>query len=243
MATDYHDVLADIALRINAFTATTPEDMQVAYATRPLVSTLFDSTIAPFSALISALLLAEEKLVSVMASTSNPTLRSYLSSVTANLASGDIVPRTDVSGAPIIGVLGSVRDASDGTPCKEKTLEEIERRNRNAGNFYRIPMYAYKFDGVRIEHTRTEVAIDCCIYDRAAQEALVESNGEMLLPDDLGEAVICGAVASLIRDDEYVEQATVYAKYFEDTLTRISAGLSPIPVKVTPGPTALPSSN
>lgn len=239
----YHDLLADIALRVNAFAGTVPEDMEIAYATRPLTGSLFDSAIAPYSSIISALLLAEEKLAQACASTSNPVLRSYLHSVTASLVSGSPMPTMDNANHPIIGILGSVRDASDGTACKEKTLEEIERRRRNANGFYRLPAYMYKFDGTRLEHTRTVVTVDCCVYDWAAQEQAVEDNATMLLGDDLGEAIICGAVASLMRDDEYLEQGLAYAKYFEDTLARLRAGLSPVPNKVTPGPTMVPTSN
>jgi hypothetical protein len=237
MATNYHDVLADIALRVNAIRGPIPATLQNNYAERPLTSSLFSSSIYPFSACISALLLAEEKLARAMASTSNPILRAPLHSITAALTPGAVVPTTDVNSVSIIGILGSVRDSSDGLLCNEKTLEEIARRNRNAGSFYRLPMYAYKFDGERIEHTRTTVVIDCCVYDRAAQLEAVTIDDPMLLPDDMGEALVCGGVAALVRDDEDTAQANLFAQYFADTLTRLAGGLTPVQSKVIPGPT------
>lgn len=242
MTTPYHDILADIAVRVNALRGAIPATLENTYTNRPLTSTDFGSSIYPFSACISALIMSEERLATTMALTSNPILRAPLHGVTAALAQGAVIPTHSSTNKSIIGVLGSVRDGSDGTTCKEKTLEEIERRNRNAGSFYRLPMYAYKFDGERIEHTRTTVVIDCCVYDRVTQLERATINSTMLLPDNLGPAVICGAVAILIRDDEDVAQAEVYATYYKDILNQLSAGVVPTLSKVPPGPTTVPSS-
>jgi hypothetical protein len=46
----------------------------------------------------------------------------------------------------------------------------------------------------------------------------------MLLPDVLEEAIICGAITMLVRDDEWLAQGSQYATYFTESLAAIKAG-------------------
>ncbi|HWT01200.1 MAG TPA: hypothetical protein VN256_13205 [Pyrinomonadaceae bacterium] len=114
----------------------------------------------------------------------------------------------------------------------------ISRRVENAGSFHLAAVYNYKIDGNRIYHTRTNVVIDCCAYSKTDQlTAIGTLTNNMLLPDVLEEAMVCGIVSMLVRDDAFMQQAQVYKSYFDQTLSWISQGLVSVPPKVVPGPT------
>lgn len=52
------------------------------------------------------------------------------------------------------------------------------------------------------------------MYDADDQTTIFDANGPMLLSDSLAEAVICGGCAMLVRDDEFMAQAQIWANYF-----------------------------
>jgi hypothetical protein len=192
-----HDILAHVALRINALKGITPTALNTTFTTRPLTVTDF---------------------------TPNHPFRAYLRSATANLAHGAVLPTVDSGGKTIIGVWGSIRDASDNRVLKEKTLQEVERRVANAGSFYKRQYYYFKIEGSQIYHTRTNVVIDCCFYDRAARKTAVINNTAILLSEALEPAYISGAIELLSRDGEFADQAALYAQHFKDSIYVIRAG-------------------
>lgn len=218
MATSYHDLLADAALRINAVLGTSVATLQTNYTVRPLTTAQFNSAIFPMSAIIEALSLAEQRLAHAIAnSSSDNTYRTALTTQTPALANGALMPST-VGTASVIGVYGDVRDDADNSICTPRPLREITRRVANAGSFYRVPVYHFAYQGARIYHTRPTVIVDVCVYDHDAQIAAMVADGPVLLADDLNQAVISGALASLLRDDEFIEQGTAFAKYFATVL-------------------------
>ncbi len=58
----------------------------------------------------------------------------------------------------------------------------------------------------------------------------------MLLPDSLADALVCGAVSELVRDDEFMGQASVYRAYYNEVDQAIRSGLKSIPAKAETGP-------
>lgn len=116
--------------------------------------------------------------------------RAVLKDVTASLASGDQIPQTGSGGKPIIGVRGSVRDASDNKPLTNSfTLAEIRRLNDNPGTIRKIPVYGYVIVEPRIYHTRPNVKIDVCILDEAAIATAIAADRVPLFPDAEGAYV------------------------------------------------------
>lgn len=206
--------------------------LETTFLVRPLTSANFQSTVFPFTSVKYALINAEEKLAHAIANTSGHPWRASLAGVTASIANEAVLPITSSAGAGIIGALGSVYDATDGTACTKKPLAVIRRRVRNAAAFpVGGSIYHYNIDGSRIYHTRTNVVIDVCVYNRVTQLAALTANSNMLLPDVLDEALICGAVAFLVRDDEFTTQAGLYAAYFASAISMIQQGLTAIPAK------------
>lgn len=237
MSLSYNTILRNVAIRINAIEGTTASDLETNYVVSPLTTTQVVSADFSFTPIKDAILLAEEKLAHAIANVGNHPWRRFLNGITASIAHQGIIPSTDASSNPIVGIYGAVRDASDGTICTEMPLEVIRRRVRNANSFYRAASYFYKIDGVRIEHTRTNVTIDVCVYNRTTQQTAINTlTNNTVLPDALEEALVCGAVSYLVRDDAFSAQAALYRTYFQDTLAMIARGLTSVSSKSIPSP-------
>lgn len=236
MSLNYHDCLASAAIRANALIGTQMAALETTFLVRPLTSANFQSTVFPFTAIKYSLRMAEEKLCQAIANTGNHPWRDYLSSTTSSLANFASLPSLDVNSKQIIGIWGSVRDASNGVACKANQLENIQRIVDNTDSRYLMQHYFYRIDGQRIYHTRTGVKIDCCIYDGDTQTTAINANTAVLLPFILEEAYVCGTVAMLFRDDEMMSQAQSYASYFNNTLASIAQGLTSVDSKTIPAP-------
>jgi len=216
----YHDIAAAVAIRINALVGSDPVELQVTYTTRPLTDELFDSSIFPFGAVRDSILECEGKMAQAIALSSNRSLRGYLRGLSVGLASGAALPKVDAANVPAIGNFGAVLDGTDSTPCTPKTIPEV-RGYLQSPLLYIVPMYHFAIDGATIIHTRTTVKMECCVYSAVTQTTAFDANGPILLPDSLAEAYINGAMALLVRDDEFTSQATQYANYFGTFLASV----------------------
>lgn len=213
MSTPWHDLLAASAVRANAIAGSQAATLETNYATRPLTTTQFKSAVFPFTSHKQTLQMAEERLVHVIANSNNP-MRSYLAGVTSGLAAGSALPSLSSANKQIIGLWGNVYDASDGTALDEKSLVKIRRANSNSNAWRKSSVYWFKIIGQRIHHTRANVVIDVCVYDASTQKTAIGNNSNMLLPDVLAPALVCGALALLLRDSQFAEQAGSFAALF-----------------------------
>lgn len=230
---NYHDIVAQIAIRISALVGAQAAALETTYNTRPLTSANFKSAVFPFGACKDAVLLAEEKLAGWIAATANHPWRIWLNAQTATLANRALLPNV-VGSDPIIGVYGSIYDSSDSRVLTEQPLEVIERITANAGSFFRRQYYHYKVEGNRVYHTRTLARLDACVYNRTTQKSRIDANNAILLPDTLEEAYIAGALSYLTRDGEFGEQALGFRKYFDDSGMMIQSGIAAVPPVSTP---------
>src|SRR5215813_550221 len=121
MAVTYNKVLREIAIAVNALTGATPATLQTTYATVPLTSANFQSSIFPFLALIDKMLDSEAELITTVATTGDHPYRSALISQTANLTYGALIS-TNAGGVPVIGVIGDVREVSSAQPLTKNEL-------------------------------------------------------------------------------------------------------------------------
>lgn len=237
MSVSWNTILRESVLRVNGLTGPLAASLETAYTTVPLTTTQMRSADFSFSFYKDTCLAVEGKLANAIANVGNHPWRAYLTGVTSSLAHKASLPSLSSASKPIIGIFGSVYDASDGTVCTENSLERITRRTRNAGSRLKSAVYWYKMDGQRIYHTRTNVVIDVCVYDRSTQLTSIGTlTNNILLPDVLEEAYVCGMVSYMVRDDAFVAQSQIYRQYFNDTLAGISQGLTSVPSKVQPGP-------
>jgi hypothetical protein len=237
MATSYNIIERQVALRINAILGTQQTDLQTNYAVTPLTTAQYNSTIFIQQSVRDAMLNTEGRLCDAIASTGNHPLRAYLISQTAPLANQAELPNLDVNNEQIIGVWGSVQDSADGLVCRQMSLAQIQRKNRsNLSGRQVIPVYWFFMDDLRVFHTRASVTAQVCVYSRTIQAAAIATNGPMLLPDTQADPLVNGTVSLLVRDDEFMQQASLYRGYFMEAEQGIRQGLSStIPKATQPG--------
>ena len=223
MAATWNSVIRQAAITINALVGTQPAALQTTYATVPLTSANFTSSILPFTFIKDKAINAESALVSAVAATANHPWRAYLSDVTAALAYGAEMPTAGSGGDEIIGVYGAVRDSSDNQICTLSEIQDIRVRVQNPGNMFLLPVYQYAFYDRRIYHTRENVVVDVCVYSRPDADAL-DLETEILLPDAALPAYVAGTVMECFRDDEWMPQAQAFAEYFAVWIGTIQKG-------------------
>lgn len=233
---DYNTLLRQLAVTVNALVGARPAALQTAYATVPLTSASFQSSIFPFGFLTDKLLNAQEALFMALASTATNPLRGFIESQTASLAFGDQV-LTNAAGLPVVGAYGTVRDADTGRVLTLEEVENIQLRVTNPNSMFRVKVYQYAIAGDRIYPTVDEVIVDVCGYERPDSDSLVLTT-DILLPDVLGPAMVQGAIGECFRDDEYMEQAGAARGNFNQWLSALSAGMAQIQPQTNPTPDA-----
>lgn len=223
----YHNPIAAAALRVDALVGAQKAALETTYTTRPLTDANFQSAIFPFSDFLAACGWAEQQIAGAIADTGNSPYQAYIRSNTATIINGGPLPAVDKSGVPIIGIWGAVKDGTSGNVCFKKDLSEIQRRVTNANNFWVVPVYYYRMEGLSIYHTRTNVKIDCCVYDADAQAALIAADGDLLFPT-LENLYVWGMLGKMIRDDEFTGQGSIFQGYFDDGLMALRRGLQSV---------------
>lgn len=225
MAVSYNTLLRQLATTLNAFgDATTPSALNAVYDSVPLTEGNFTaqtgSAMFSFNFMKDKILNAQEGLIFAIASTADHPFREVLLSATDPLAYGDLIG-TDSAGLPVIGVYGAVYDEDDSEPC---TLNEIEIiRLRHQASWMVLSVYEYAILDKRIYHTRADVIVDVCAYDRPDTDAL-DLTDNIILPDVLGEAIVDGAVAMCFTDDEYLEQGGRGGQLYSAWIAAIKGG-------------------
>lgn len=215
-----HDLLAGTAIRINALVGTDPVELQTTYSQRPLTDELFQSSIFPMNAIRDALVQVQGRLAQAIGLSGDRVLRAYLRGTSAALASGATLPSADTAGTPFTGNFGGAIDGSDGTSLTRMPVAVVRNRLL-APLLYLAPAYQFALTPDQFLHTRPTAKLYGCVWDADAQTAIYDQNGNFTFADSLVEAVICGACAMLMRDDEFTDQATRWASYFSTTLASI----------------------
>jgi len=222
----YSVPMRGIAIRAGMLRGETPQGLETSYIATPLTEQelVFEGQY-PLSLMQDCLLNAEELLVMAIANTAGSSLRDYLLTFTDVLTSGDVLPSTDANGEQIIGTWGGVFDGSVTTiPCTPQPMEVI-RRWQALSSYLKSSLYYYALVGNQILHTRSSVVLQCCKYSREDQETALLANGDMLLPDVLEPALVCGALSILPS----VENAQSYRSYFNDVIGQITSNQAVTP--------------
>lgn len=236
----YNTLLRELAITTNALAGTaTPAGLNTVYNTVPLTIASFNaatgSAVFPFSFLKDKILNAQEALFMALAFTAANPLRGFIESQTDALAYGAPI-LVNAAGLPVVGAYGAVRDADSGEPCTLNELEQIRLRHQ-ASSWMVLQVYEYAILDKRIYHTREEVIVDVCAYERPDTDTL-DLTSDILLPDILGPAIVQGAIAECFRDDEYLEQAARAGAIYSGWLTALKAGFGEIKPQSNPTPDA-----
>jgi hypothetical protein len=230
----YNTCLRQIATTVNALVGALPAQLQTTYATVPLTSANFDSSIFSFGFLKDKLLNSQEALFMALASTATNPLRGFIETQTGTLAYGEEV-LVDSDSLPVVGAFGTVRDAENDQVLTLNEIEDISTRNRSSWMIGEV--YQYAFVGNRVYATREGVVVDVCGYVRPDSDSL-DLTADILLPDVLGPSIVQGAVGECFRDDEYMEQASQARANFNQWLQALGAGMAQIEQQTNPTPDA-----
>lgn len=213
MALTYQNIIHGVSLRVNALVGSLPADLQTTYSKINLAAGDVESAEFPWDALIDAILMSESDRAKEIANNVDDPLRAYLHAPSGNIASRATLPIVSASGDPRIGVIGAVKDASDTKMLTPKPLSVVRRINNETWRIY--PSYHYALDSNRIEHTRTSVTIDLCVYNRTTARASIGANGNSVLPESEEGWLVSRAVSYLVKDDAFMEQARMFRAYTE----------------------------
>lgn len=219
----YQHLLHSTALRLNALVGTSATQIAATYDTTTLNASHFKSADWPFNAFRDTLIMAVADFSLAIADTKGHVWRAYLSSLTADLPNHAAIPSLAANGREIIGVPGDVFDSLTGVKLEERGLDEIRRINTELWRSY--PLFFYNIgDGLRIEHTRPNVQIECCTYSRTAQLTAWNGTGLVPLPSVLEPAIVSRAISLLTREGAWADQAEIYRMYSDQALALIRGG-------------------
>jgi hypothetical protein len=222
MSVTYNTVLRNIAIAVNALTGATPATLQTTYATIPLTSANFQSSIFPFLALKDKMIDGEAELITTVASTGDHPYRSALITQTANLPYGSLV-KTNAAGVPVIGIFGDVRDVATSQPLTKNELRQVQDRVVNPGGMWLIPVWWYALSDRRLYHTVANAVVDVIAYTRPSSDSL-DLTTNVFLPDDALAAMVNAALRQCIRDDEFVLQASRFGQLYDQWVQQVKEG-------------------
>lgn len=236
MTVSYNTILREVAVTVNALTGALPPALQTSYATVPLTSANFQSSIFPFGFLKDKILNAQENLFMPLASTATNPLRPFIESQTDALTYGAQIT-VNAAGLPVVGAYGAVRDAESSRVLTLNEIEDIQLRVENPNSMFRVQVYQYAIVGDRVFPTTEEVIVDVCAYERPESDSL-DLTASIMLPDILGPAMVQGAIAECYRDDEYLEQSGRATDFYGRWVQALQGGMARIEPQSNPTPDA-----
>jgi len=214
---------------VNAIVGVTKTQLEDHYMESPLDSTNIGNANFTYSMIVDNMLAVIGTIIRAYASVPNHPLRSFNTSQTANITNRALIPSTDSTSKPIVGVYGAITDASTGKILTKQPMQLIESLLVGiADTSVKGTYFYYDIAEGRLIHTVTNAKIDVVTFDMATQLALVASNGDAPIPDALFDLAWTGLVASLVVDDEFAQQAGVYGAYFQGELGTVKSGASSI---------------
>lgn len=233
MPTLYRHLIGQIGNALAAIAGGQVAAAETAYAART-----WNSARWPSSLVVDKLADAVGTFAEVIAETAEHPFRRYLADVTANIAHEAQIPNTGSgTSKPIIGIYGAVRDATSFDPLDVKPLEYVRRCVRlRASGVLVNPVYHYNRVGTYLYHTRDNVKIEVCVFDRDAERALIlaevtpgpGAGNACILPDTLDSALVAEALANLVQVDEFIAQASYYKSMADAAKAQIRAGLASV---------------
>lgn len=192
MAITFESVIQQILNELGAVKGATPAQADANYTASPSTATVIGPDFLP-SQVQDALAATISKTVECIASVPHHPERQRFADVTAALSNLDAIPRVGSGGATVIGVPGFVRDGSDGKAVLPAPLDAVRSYTRFAATIYAgQDAYLYAINGNRIEHTRTTVIVEVCVFTRPTT-----FTGDINLDDWHEAGLVAGAVEIL----------------------------------------------
>lgn len=229
MATPYNTIVREVLKRVNGIAGATASTMATNYVVSPLTVTEADDPVFSLAFVQDVVLDTHGRLALEIANVQDPVTnvgnhpwRAYFLDVTASIANGGNLPTTGSGGNPIIGAFGRAYNAADTdyvlTPA---SFERVSQANLNPNGMYTAEPYLYCVNGSKVYTTVANVIFDVCVYSRSAEATTLAANGDITLPDALTDALVAGAVGSILVEDEYASTAAYYRGFYDQAVTSI----------------------
>ncbi len=190
MSIKYSIIAKEVALRSAQLAGTSQSTLEMAYTAYTL-----DGAEVPASAIKAEIINIEGELSHIIASDPNHPYRGYIYGESAPLANLALTPVEDASGDPFIGEYDSVVDSTSGQPCTAQPTETLA--DYTDPFFSDTELYNYAMVGATIQHTRTAVKIQGCVFNRDTAETNYDANGDSPLPPTLANVWIAGVLANM----------------------------------------------
>lgn len=202
-----------------------PASLATTYATYPLTQASFKSANYSFVAMKDLLRVTENEIALCIGNNEKHLWRTILADETVAIVPGGTIPAVGASGAPVIGLPGGVNDASNGKPLENNfTFGEIRALNENPGSWRKIDVYEFDMIYPQIQHTRTSVKVDVCVWDPDDCDTAIAANDDLLFPDAEG-AYVSGLGSKMGNlDPQFAALAATFAPEYTAWLTALSAG-------------------
>lgn len=203
MAITFERVIQQILNELGAVLGATATAADTNYAASPTTSTVIGPDFVP-SHVNDALAATLGEIAEAIASTPHHPERQRFADVTVSLANRAAIPQVGVTTARIIGIPGFVRDASNAEALIPDTLDRVRDFNSFALTVYSgAEVYRYVINAGRIEHTRTNVVMEVCVYTRPTS-----FTGAIALDDWHESGLVWGTVAKLaLKESMFAELA------------------------------------
>lgn len=217
MPITFESVIQQILNELGAVKGATAADADANFTASPSVLTVIGPDFVP-SHVQPALAGVISETVECIAATPRHPERQRYADVTTSLANRAAIPRTGSGGLTIIGIPGFVRDASDSVACLPNSLDAIRSYNRHAATIYAgFSPYWYAINGNRIEHTRTNVVIEVCVFARPTS-----FTGAINIDEWHEGGLVAGAVAKLAtKESMFADLYTAAKQRRDDHLAKI----------------------
>ena len=211
MAITFDSVINQILNELSAIKGATAAAADANFTAAPSTSIVIGPDFLP-SMVQPTLATVIGKTVEAIASTPRHPERQRFADVTASLANRDAIPQTGSGGSRIIGIPGFVRDASDSEALLPAPLDAVRGYNRFSSTVYTgFTAYLYAINGNRIEHTRTAVVMEVCVYTRATI-----FTGNIALDDWHEAGLVAGTVEILATKESMFADLYAAAKARSD---------------------------
>ena len=225
MAIPYPQVRVQVALRSGQLDGSDQTTLEAAYT--GAWATAIDGAELPITAIRDTILAVEKELAHIVASNASHPYRDSLYGISASLADNALIPTVDATSKAFIGLFSGVTDTTDSKPLTEMPVQIVDDTATLGASIYPdTQFYYYCFSGNRIRHTRTNVKISGCVWDRTTQLAQYAlSNGNSPLPQVLENTLIAGVLASLPQvAGFFMAESGYYASVYQSGIAMLSSG-------------------
>jgi len=227
MSISYLTIKMQSALKLAQIVGVDQATLETAYT--GTWATALDGAEIPEAAFKDQILAIGKVFAHIIGSDATHPYRSMLYGKTSNLANLALMPTTDSSGYEFIGVFDAIVDATSFKPLTIQPAETLEDLSNSF--FDDTELYNYSMLGRRIQHTRTNVYAEGCVWDMTAQGTLYDNDGVAPLPQMLADGWVSGVVASSVQVGwvEASQAVIAHEAKYQQTIQLLRSGSSGVP--------------